>query len=402
MSDFKPLPGPSGGKAFDRRLLVGGAAAALILAAGLGFGVARLTMPAPTAASAAAAGEQAEEGHQEGAESGHIDLNAAQAAALNIQILAVGQGGGSELILPGRVAVVPGAEAVVDAPLAGVVVAVHVGPGDPVRAGSALVTLRSADGAASRADVDAAQAAVQAARAAETRDRTLLEQGWVPQARLDITAAEARRAEAQLRAAQARMATYGSPGADGRVTVRSPIAGVVTRISVAPGQVLHEEALQVAGVSDARRVELVFEAPPQTASQLSIGTQLTATVPGSTPVSATVRAVAPVNEAGVVLVRARASSALPAAGTVVSARLTTGTQGGSLVVPVEAVQRLDGVPSVFVFDGEGFRAQAVVTGATAGGHVEIVSGLTGRERIAGRNAFLLKAELGRGEAEHAH
>jgi cobalt-zinc-cadmium efflux system membrane fusion protein len=43
-----------------------------------------------------------------------------------------------------------------------------------------------------------------------------------------------------------------------------------------------------------------------------------------------------------------------------------------------------------------------VTGATSGGSIEIVSGLDGDERIAGANAFLLKAELGRGEAEHAH
>ena len=42
------------------------------------------------------------------------------------------------------------------------------------------------------------------------------------------------------------------------------------------------------------------------------------------------------------------------------------------------------------------------TGATAGGRTEILSGLTGSERIAGTGAFVLKAELAKGEAEHGH
>ena len=115
-----------------------------------------------------------------------------------------------------------------------------------------------------------------------------------------------------------------------------------------------------------------------------------------------ITAIAPVNEAGVVVVRARASGALPAVGTVVSARLASSSGSGALTVPLDAVQSVEGVPSVFVFTGEGFRATPVVTGATSGGAIEIVSGLDGDERIAGANAFLLKAELGRGEAEHAH
>src|SRR5690606_6075284 len=108
-------------------------------------------------------------------------------------------------------------------------------------------------------------------QAAERRDRTLFEQGWVAQTRLDVTAAEARRAEAELRAARARLGAYGAPGADGLVVVRSPMAGVVTRLSAATGQFLHEEALQVAAVADPRRVELAFDAPPAAASLIRVG-----------------------------------------------------------------------------------------------------------------------------------
>lgn len=369
--------------------------AAVVGALALGFGVSQWLGRSPASSDTAAAEAEDHPGDR-------VALSAQAAARLGVAIVTVGRGDGGELTLPGRVAVIPGGEATVDAPLAGVVVAVHVGPGDPVRRGAALATLRSPDGAAARAEVDAARASLQAAQSAEQRDRTLFDQGWLPQARLDISAAEARRAEAQLRAARARLAAYGDPGSDGRVIVRSPIAGVVTRISAAPGQVLHQEALQVAAVADARRTELAFEAPPQAGDQLRIGSAVRVTAPGARAIPAIVTAIAPVNAAGVVVVRARADGDLPAAGTVVSARIAGGTGQGAPVVPVTAVQTVEGVPSVFVFDGDGFRARPVVTGTSAGGFVEIASGLQIGERIAGDNAFLLKSELGRGEAEHAH
>jgi cobalt-zinc-cadmium efflux system membrane fusion protein len=371
--------------------------AAVVAALGVGFGGGQLlNRPAPEAV-------HAEEGHAEDeAEGALIALSPAQAAEAGVTVVALQRGGGAELKLPGRVAFAPGAEAVVDAPLAGAVARVHVGLGDRVSAGSPLVTLRSPDGAASRATVDAASAAADAARAAEGRDRNLFDQGWVAQARLDITAAEARRAEAELRAARARVSAYGAPGADGMTVVRSPIAGVVTRLSAAPGQVLHEEALQVAAVADPRRVELVFEAPPSAAVILRIGDRLESTLAGSSAVSGVVTAIAPANEAGVVIVRARPDGAVPPAGSILSARISAGAGTGALVAPLDAVQTVEGVPSVFVVEGDGFRARSVITGRTSDGRIEIVSGLTGSERIAGAGAFLLKAELAKGEAEHGH
>lgn len=401
MPSFNLQPESAGRSPFDRRLLIG-AAAAIMLAAGGGFALARLTAPPSSEAHAEEAGHGDDHAEGEEAVAGFVAVSAEDAERLNISIVPVARGGGGELTLPGRVSLLPGAEASVDSPLAGVVVAVHVGPGDQVSRGTVLATIRSPDGAASRADVDAASAAVDAARAAEGRDRSLFEQGWIAESRLDVTVAEARRAEADLRAARARLTTYGAPGSDGQVAVRTPIGGIVTAVTVTPGQFLHEEAQQVASVADARRVELTFEAPPQAAAHIRVGDRLSATAPGSGPIDAVVTAVAPANAAGVVIVRAQAAGTLPAVGAVVSARLTSGSTQGALSVPHAAVQSVEGVPSVFVFTGEGFRATPVVTGAAAGGFIEIVSGLDGDERIAGENAFLLKAELGRGEAEHAH
>lgn len=371
---------------------------AVIAALGLGFAAARL-MPAQPKAEA-----HAEEEHKEEAEEGFVALAPAKAAGAGVSVVALERGGGSELMLPGRVEFAPGAEAVVDAPLPGTVLQVHVGAGSAVRAGAALVTLRSPEGAGARAEVDAAAAANQSANAALKRDRSLFEQGYVARSRLDITEAEARRTEAQLRAARARLAAWGSPGSDGRVVVRSPVAGVVTRLTTSPGQVLHEEDQEVAAIADAGRIELLLEGPPAAAGVLRVGAAISGKTADGQDVSGVVTAIAPVNERGVVTVRARSTGFTPPAGAVISARLIAGGggAGGALTVPSEAVQTVEGRASVFVAEAGGFRARAVVTGRTAGGRTEILSGLTGTERIAGPGAFLLRAELAKGEAEHGH
>mgnify|MGYP001809764420 CR=1 FL=1 len=374
---------------------------AVVVALGVGFGAARLMPNAP--AKADPHGEHGEEeGHEEGGEEGVVALSPAKAAAAGVTIVALERGGGSELMLSGRVEFAPGAEAVVDAPLPGTVLQVHVGPGTPVRAGSPLVTLRSPDGAGARATVDAAAASADAARAALTRDRSLFERGFIARARLDITEAEARRTEAELRAARARLVAYGSPGSDGRVVVRSPVAGIVTRLTTSPGQVLHEEDQEVAAISDASRIELVFEAPPAAGGLLKVGDIVTGRTADGQTVTGVVTAIAPANERGTVTVRARPTGFVPPAGSVISARLTASRGSGALVVPSEAVQTVEGRASVFVVNGEGFRARPVTTGRTADGRTEVLSGLTGSERIAGPGAFLLKAELAKGDVEHDH
>lgn len=376
--------------------------AAVVAALGVGFAAARMTGGAPAPASPPTSPEAHADDHDDEDAPALVALTPEQAARAGVAVVAVERGGGGELKLPGRVAFAPGAEAAVDAPLSGAVTRVHVGPGDRVARGQALVTLRSPDGAASQADADAAAAAAEAARAAHARDRSLFDRGWIAQARLDVSAAELRRAEAELRAARARAGAYGGPGADGTVVVRSPIAGVVTRLSAAPGQFLHEEALQVAMVGDPRRVELVFDAPPAAAALVRAGDRLSGSLAGAEPVAGTVVAIAPAGGAGVVVIRARPDGEVPPVGAVISARLRLDAGAGAPVVPAEAVQTVEGRPSVFVAEDGGFRARPVTTGRTVDGRIEILSGLEGGERVAGAGAFLLKAELAKGDADHGH
>ena len=82
--------------------------------------------------------------------------------------------------------------------------------------------------------------------------------------------------------------------------------------------------------------------------------------------------------------------------------VVTNSQEGGLTVPADAVQTVEGRSVVFVADDNGFSVTPVLAGRRAGESIEILNGLSGDERIAGMNAFLLKAELAKGEAEHGH
>lgn len=377
----------------DRKWILAGAAA-LAVTAGLGFGLGRLTDKTPVVASAH--GEKEEATHQEG----FVALDATDAVKAGVLTTTVGRGGGSELVLPGRVTLVANASAALGAPLSGTVERVHVAAGDRVSAGAAIATLRSAEGAGARAGVDAASAGARAAQAAAARDRRLFEAGVVARQDWEASQAAADKAQAELRAARAQAVAQGAPSANGLATLRAPIAGVVTRIDVRVGGFLSQGGL-VAEVADQGQVEYVFDAPPASAGAIRVGDVVTVQRPDGGEAAARIVAVAPsALGAGAAVVRAKPMTEAPQIGSIVSARVILAKGQGGLTVPAEAVQTLDGRTVVFVAEPGGFRAFPVVTGRVAAGWIEILKGLSGGERIAGRGAFRLKAELGKGEAGH--
>jgi len=73
-----------------------------------------------------------------------------------------------------------------------------------------------------------------------------------------------------------------------------------------------------------------------------------------------------------------------------------------VAVPEPALQTVEGRATVFVATEEGFEARVVSVGRRGENFAEIVSGLKAGERYAAAGTFLLKAELGKGEAEHEH
>lgn len=73
-----------------------------------------------------------------------------------------------------------------------------------------------------------------------------------------------------------------------------------------------------------------------------------------------------------------------------------------LVVPLTAIQNYEGNSVVFVETPEGFEPRPVILGTRGETQVAVLTGLEPGQTYAATNSFLLKAELGKGEAEHDH
>lgn len=401
-------------------------AAAIVVALAAGFGLARMTAGSnetpraeaqgnadaqgeagsdqSTAEGADAHGDEGGDAHAEGEEEeGLIELTAQQIEASGIGVVPVGRGGGSETRLSGRVESVIGARAAVAATVGGRVERVVVSPGATVKAGDPLAVIVSGEAATFRAAADAARAEAEAARAVLGRDQSLVTQGVVARQELEASRARSLAADAAARAAVAQANAAGGPDAGGRVTINSPVPGVVGAVQVTPGGFVSAGAL-VANVADPSQTELVFSAAPLLAARVTPGMRIDAVGPGGALTAVVTGAAADVSEqGGLAIIRARVESGtLPPAGSPVSGVVVADGDTNALTVPADSVQTMEGGAVVFVADEKGFRATPVLPGRRAGGHIEILKGLTGDERIAGVNAFLLKAELAKGEAEHGH
>lgn len=89
-------------------------------------------------------------------------------------------------------------------------------------------------------------------------------------------------------------------------------------------------------------------------------------------------------------------------GSFITAEIPLGGEPAKILLPKQALQNVGGSPVVFVREGETFEARKVKTGREDDDQIEILSGLEAGETIAVANTFILKAELGKSEAEHAH
>lgn len=73
-----------------------------------------------------------------------------------------------------------------------------------------------------------------------------------------------------------------------------------------------------------------------------------------------------------------------------------------VLVPRSGVQSSKGRDVVYVREGDRFEERVVVLGRKDARLVEVVSGLEAGELVAARGSFVVKADLGKAEAEHVH
>jgi membrane fusion protein, heavy metal efflux system len=372
-------------------------AAAVIVAGGVGFGIAKLTTRPRAAPEAAEAAKPAGPAT--------IEVPAAHLAAVGIALETVRSGSlGGEILAPATVTSAPNGEAVVTAHAAGTVVRLTKRLGDPVRAGEALALIESRDAATAAADRTTAQAKLDLARRVAARERRLYEQRVSARQDMEMAQAELAAAQAEARRASATAAAV-HVGRDGRsAAVVSPIAGRITAQTAALGAYV-EPSAELFRVADPRFVQVQAQVSAADAARLAPGDAAVLVRADGSTIDAVVRSVTPTvsgeSRTATVLLSPGSSAGLtPGLG--LQARLLPRAgagAGSSVVVPDEAVQSIDGRDVVFVRTAKGFLAQPVVVASRSGGRASIASGLTAGQSIATRNAFLLKAELQKGGDE---
>lgn len=379
----------------NRQWLMGGAA--LVAAVGVGFAAAKFTNPkAPPAAEAEATVSHSADTMTMGPE---------RLAASGVLVQLVSTSGlAAEIVAQASVEAEPGGQAVLTARAPGSVSRILKRLGDPVRAGETIALVQSREAGQIAAARGVANAKADLARKVLARERNLYEQKVSPRQDLEQAQAELAAAEAEARSASSAVSAA-DVSRDGRyVMVVSPINGRITAMTASLGAFVQPET-ELFRIADPVRIQIEAAVTATDANRIRPGDQAVIETNTGETRSAVVRSVTPgvskeTRSATVVLALTGGAGGIVQPGQLVRARITSRQSATSgIVVPEDAVQVVEGRDAVFVRTPKGFRVQSVTVGQRSAGRVQIVEGLRGGESIATRNAFLLKAELGKSAEE---
>jgi cobalt-zinc-cadmium efflux system membrane fusion protein len=358
----------------------------------------------------------------QGAAAPAIALDAAQIKAAGIVLAVAGPAKISVVTsLPGEIRFNDDRTAHVVPKLAGVVTAVHADLGQSVKQGQVLAVLASSGLSDQRSELLSAQRRLALATTTLDRERRLwqdrisaeqdylLAQQAVNEA--DIAVQNARQ---KLGAIGVNSSTGPASGKDlNRLELRAPFDGVVMEKHLALGEAVKEDAI-VFTLSDLSTVWAEVAVPPRDLSLMRVGE--TVTIKATAFAAETTGKILYVGELlgeQTRTAKARVSVANPdrswRPGLFVTVDVLSGhadtadaAPAVNLAIAADAVQTIEDKPVVFVEVAGGFRPQPVTLGRSDGKLTEVLQGLQAGARYVAAGSFVLKAELGKDSAGHAH
>lgn len=178
--------------------------------------------------------------------------------------------------IPARVAMDDSRTTPITPSLSGRVIAQQAQLGDSVEVGAPLFTIDSPDYGTALTDWNKADADARRKKAEYQRARELLAGEAIARRDYELAQADSRIADAEAKRAYMRITNlvpYGQPAPDSeRLTLRSPIKGVVASININPGrEVRADQSEPVAIVSDLSHVWIIVDAPEQSAKDIDVG-----------------------------------------------------------------------------------------------------------------------------------
>ncbi len=351
---------------------------------------------------AAGAGEQGESGQtiamtDAQARTNGIALDTAKAAMIQ-----------ERLHLPAQIKLDAERTVALAAPAAGIVGAVRVSAGSTVRKGQVLVLVQSPEVAQWRADHGTAQARLRLARTTHEREKTLWEQRISARQDLDAAQGALREAEIAVQAARQRLRAFGIDAASGDMSgtmaILAPFDGVVVEKPAVAGQAA-DPGTPLLTLADLSRVWVEAAIPADNLAQVATGMPAKVSVTAQPKhLDGVVSFVGPVLGEATRMATARVTLPNPGGrlrpGMLASVDLLGQAASVPVTVASDAVQTIHEHHVVFVRTAAGFRAQDVTVGRSDGKRTEIIQGLAAGTPYAAGGSFVLKADLGKSEAEH--
>ena len=398
---------------------------ALALTVGRGFGLSTRAAAAPASREEAHghagqdhAGEEADHtdqaaGHDHaGEEADHerVGLSERERETFGIVLETAGPGSLSfDLELPAEVRLNEDAVAHVVPRLAGVVVEVRKSVGDQVRAGEVMAVLESRELADANAGYLAASTRLRLAQRTYEREKAL----WQQEISAEREYLEAERvleeAEIELRAAEQKLRAVGvsdecleriagHPEAMlTRYEIRAPFDGEVIEKHIVLGEAL-EAQTDAFVVADLRSVWIDLSVYQKDLPSVWQGQDVWVCGPPGVPATrGRIDYVSPIVARETRTALARTILPNPEGdwrpGLLVDAKIAIGNDEAPIVVPRDAIQRLEAGPVVFVEEAGSFEPAPVVLGRETQDRVEVLSGLSAGQRFVAQGAFELKAKM---------
>lgn len=188
--------------------------------------------------------------------------------------------------------------------------------------------------------------------------------------------------------------------------VRAVRGGTVVHMDASVGQALAAGQV-LAEVVDLGAVVLDLKAGARDLPRIRIGQGVTARVEGvEREARSKVAAILPGTDGATQTRTVRLVLANPrrdfSEGQFAQGIVEVGRIPAKVLVPRAGVQSSRGRDVVYVREGNRFEERVVVLGRKDARLVEVVSGLEAGETVAARGSFVVKADLGKSEAEHVH
>jgi cobalt-zinc-cadmium efflux system membrane fusion protein len=185
--------------------------------------------------------------------------------------------------------------------------------------------------------------------------------------------------------------------------VTAPIAGVVTKRDANTGEQTGDKVLFT--VADLSSVWVELSLFPRDVAKIRVGQPVQVrSAEAAIQGEGRIAYVAPIGASASQTVTARVLLPNPdrrwAPGLYVTADVTLAEAPATVVVRNEALQTVADRTVVFVQEDEGIEPRAVRLGRRDPSYSEVIDGLKSGERYATTNSFVLKSELGKGEAAH--